>query len=326
MTPLLSLSIVHYHRPSSPNHQQTKTATQIPQIKASMDLEHISNHSEILDPSTPKTLDRSPTPDKPEAAPHATEDDCPDENSICPECRRVDWDSLPNLTGNRDHVETAPWSRTIRTIEANHEQLATSSCRICRILSIVKPQSLDEPDCVVGARPLSDFRAYAIASGKCSCNNITALHVGPKDKPTEWYTADSRCLVALRRDGKDLSSMTISPRSINYDWLKDLSQSCHSSHWSCRRQRGWLGPVSVSGLKVIDAWSRTIVEAPTECRYVALSYVWGKQPDMDLVSHLQRPPQLIEDAISVTLAMGYKYLWIDRYVSLYNLSNTNSLV
>lgn len=120
--------------------------------------------------------------------------------------------------------------------------------------------------------------------------------------------------------------MTISPRSINYDWLKDLSQSCDSSHWSCFRQGDSLGPVSVSGLKVIEAWSRTIVEAPAECSYVALSYVWGKQPDVDLASHLQRPPQLIEDAISVTLAMGYKYLWIDRYVSLYNLSNTNALV
>lgn len=287
-----------------------------------MNFQHISNHSDIFDPSTPKTLDRSSTPDRPAAALCATEDDWHDETSICPECRQVDWDSLPTLNEHCDHEETAPWSRTILSLEANHEQLSTSSCRICRILSLVKPQSLDKTACVVGARSLSDFRSYAIASGEFICD-ITALHVSPRNKVAEHYIGDYRCLVALRRDSEDFSSKTITPSSIDYDWLKGLARSCDSLHESCCRRRS-LRPVS--GLKVIEARSRTIVEAPAKCGYVALSYVWGKQPDVDLALHLQRPPQLIEDAISVTLAMGYKYLWIDRYVSVYNPSNTNALV
>lgn len=253
------------------------------------------------------------------AGPYAAEDGSLDEDSICHECRQVDWDSLPTLAEILEQEVSTRRTRTIRTIEESHEQLAASSCKICRILSVVKPRSLDRTECIVGARSLLGFGHW---TSRCK---ITALHVCLKDEITRWYTGYSKCLVAIRRDGEDFSSRMITPRSIDYDWLRHLARSCEENHKLCCR-RGSLGLVLVSGLKVIEVSSRTVIEAPAECRYVALSYVWGKQPDVSLSLHLQWPPQLIEDAISVTVAMGYKYLWIDKYVRLYNISNINALI
>lgn len=274
-----------------------------------MDLRHILNQTGVFAPSPLRTCDRSSPPNEAVAAPCAPEDESPDEDSICSKCRQVDWDSLPTLAEVLEQGNIMRRFQPILTIEADHEQLATSSCKICRILSVVKPNSLHKTECVVVARSLLGFRSYALPHHWTSRGEITALHV------SRWDISLSKCLVVIRRDSEDFNSMTINPRSIDYDRLKRLARSCEEIHKGRCRPRS-VGPVSDSGLKVIEVSSRTVIEAPAECKYMALSYVWGEQPDFGLSLHLQRLPRLIEDAISVTIARGYKYLWVDRYVSL----------
>lgn len=75
----------------------------------------------------------------------------------------------------------------------------------------------------------------------------------------------------------------------------------------------------LSGLLVIDCFSRQVVVADPDCTYVALSYVWG--PDghdgdkrvfrTDLRG--RRLPRTIRDAMNVVRVLGMKYLWVDRY-------------
>lgn len=279
-----------------------------------MDLESALNQSHIFDPSTPQTLGRSPPPDEPLSAPHATQHDTSDEDSICRECRQVDWDSLPTLVEKLEQKDITQRFLRIRTIEANHEQLAASSCGICRLLSVVMPRSLDRTKWFVDAKPLVDPRMYILPCHWRAKSKIPALQVCPRGNSTLKEASGSRCLAVIR-DGEGFSSMTIPPRSIDYHWPKLLTRWCEKRHRGrCRLDS--LDAISVPGLKVIEVSSRTVIEAPAECRYVALSYVWGKQPDVSPTLHLQRHPPLIEDAISVTNAMGFKYLWIDRYVSL----------
>ncbi|KAF2741999.1 HET-domain-containing protein [Sporormia fimetaria CBS 119925] len=74
--------------------------------------------------------------------------------------------------------------------------------------------------------------------------------------------------------------------------------------------------LSVRGLRLIDCRNRTLVAAPLDSHFVALSYVWGHRvegqgPQIPLEAGEQ--PRTIEDSITVTLALGYRYLWIDRY-------------
>lgn len=70
---------------------------------------------------------------------------------------------------------------------------------------------------------------------------------------------------------------------------------------------------SLQQLRVIDCGSKTVVLAPVGCQYVALSYVWGQLNDA--FDDLQDPPKTIADSFHITRLLGYKYLWIDRFVS-----------
>jgi hypothetical protein len=73
--------------------------------------------------------------------------------------------------------------------------------------------------------------------------------------------------------------------------------------------------VLIDGFQVIDCETRNLVPCPAGCAYIALSYVWSSfsQTPQTLRSQLFRAPPTIEDAIICTQALGFKYLWIDRY-------------
>jgi hypothetical protein len=74
---------------------------------------------------------------------------------------------------------------------------------------------------------------------------------------------------------------------------------------------------------VIDAENDCIVEVPPQCRYVALSYVWGTgkvlkhvvaNSEILRITHSlrsQEVPKTIRDAISLVRSIGEKYLWVD---------------
>lgn len=80
-------------------------------------------------------------------------------------------------------------------------------------------------------------------------------------------------------------------------------------------------------LRVIDVRRKCILEAPRDCRYVALSYVWGGIPTLQAtrlnIENLSRPNGLLNaslaipvartilDAIELTQNIDEDYLWVD---------------
>ncbi|KAH7087589.1 heterokaryon incompatibility protein-domain-containing protein [Paraphoma chrysanthemicola] len=85
-------------------------------------------------------------------------------------------------------------------------------------------------------------------------------------------------------------------------------------HNCLEKHSGWCSPVrgnQLPGFRLLDCRSRCLVNAPADCKYVALSYLWGQ--DHDGAFHVSALPRTIEDGITVTLLMGYHFLWIDRY-------------
>ncbi|KAJ0120513.1 hypothetical protein J7T55_015242 [Diaporthe amygdali] len=101
--------------------------------------------------------------------------------------------------------------------------------------------------------------------------------------------------------------------------LKHWLGHCQASHDQCQdhQTRGDYPP----GMRLIDCQKRIVIEAGQIDRavspsYVALSYVWGgaHHPPIQQDAHLPAAlPQVIEDAIAITLATGYRYLWVDQY-------------
>lgn len=71
------------------------------------------------------------------------------------------------------------------------------------------------------------------------------------------------------------------------------------------------------GTRLIDCQEQCIVEHGPKMPYVALSYVWGQpKAQREVTNGKQLPTQLsllIRDAMAATLAMGFLYLWVDRY-------------
>lgn len=271
-----------------------------------MDSHFKPNEAKLVFSSKRKRSEEDTGPNERLTAPHLPQDQNRNSESICDQCSQVDWDSVPTLAARGLLHKRTPG---LRAIDASHWELASSSCKICRMLSLIKSPSLGRTQCMVYAIPLSQ-QWYSSASQLPGSEKITVLSIEPTTHP-HGTIYSPKCLVALERSG-DQESRIILPSSIKYDKLKRLLRSCEENHGSLCTAR----PLhQVSGLRVIDVSLRTIVEAPENCRYLALSYVWGPQSDSITGDSLRCAPPLIEDAVSVTIALGYNYLWVDEYVS-----------
>ncbi|KAI1804231.1 HET-domain-containing protein [Daldinia bambusicola] len=99
---------------------------------------------------------------------------------------------------------------------------------------------------------------------------------------------------------------------IALSWL----QNCKDSHGLlCIQRQSFTGAISL-----IDCHTLAVGLHREDQPYIALSYVWGGSDIRGVRWHnrrlslcLEQLPQVVRDAITVTLAMGFRYLWIDKY-------------
>lgn len=102
----------------------------------------------------------------------------------------------------------------------------------------------------------------------------------------------------------------VAQSTINADKLSQAIDDCRRNHQECSEKSTKVPPQPVE-INLIDCRNRTIVEAMSSETYVALSYVWGGVPATSLGS---KPlPRTLEDAIEVTLSLGFQYVWIDQF-------------
>lgn len=120
------------------------------------------------------------------------------------------------------------------------------------------------------------------------------------------------------------------PRLINREWidielLKEWHSTCINSHASVCNDREFDIDQSFPKLLLIDTKRKCLVQMERDCRYVALSYVWGSKNNftttVDNVLHLSQPqglekehvrlPKTVKQAIELTSALGELYLWVD---------------
>ncbi|KAL7910546.1 hypothetical protein GGI35DRAFT_469238 [Trichoderma velutinum] len=107
-------------------------------------------------------------------------------------------------------------------------------------------------------------------------------------------------------------------------WLRD----CETSHLPYCRDLGQEMDKSPlpQGFRLVDTIDKCIIPAPQDCRYIALSYVWGRAATLkliednteiferpgSLVEHMADLPRTVQDAMHVVRSMGERYLWVDR--------------
>jgi hypothetical protein len=95
------------------------------------------------------------------------------------------------------------------------------------------------------------------------------------------------------------------------------------------------GTSDIPGLMLIDVQNQCLVNAPERCRYMALSYVWGKhkfihttKENLDLLrtaGSLADPsrdiPTTIVDAMDLVSLISEQYLWVDSLCTVQNDSS-----
>jgi hypothetical protein len=131
----------------------------------------------------------------------------------------------------------------------------------------------------------------------------------------------------VKGSGREFSSL------VDTDRVRGWLQQCESHHGDRCGEPEWLSSSEAPEfLKVIDVDKRCIVDAPPNCRYLALSYVWGKPPpeqDAQLcrstttanIGQLRKEggmspaslPRTIRDAMTLTASLGERYLWVDAF-------------
>ncbi|KAH3942566.1 hypothetical protein HBH70_195420 [Parastagonospora nodorum] len=101
------------------------------------------------------------------------------------------------------------------------------------------------------------------------------------------------------------------PASVDTNTLREWYEQCNSNH------KHACGKVNQDGMRpdrLIDCRLRELCDSDEP--YVCLSYVWGSiLSDQDSASCTlpQKLPATISDAMEVTLRIGMRYLWVDRY-------------
>lgn len=275
----------------------------------------MSAHSRLSEEGQPNARSATSSP---------LEDLMDDNDFICKQCSEVDWGYVSTLAADGVPDE-GPDRLKVRSLNETSEQLRNSPCKICRILSIIKSARYEGKPCALCAQKAS--LAFDDFDSGFHVSQATVLCVAwesPSSPEDSWYPdplmvpLESTFLgIISANDVYDVQPRKTLADSIDYAWLKDLIAYCETDEGH-QESCGDRPTGNVGGMKVIDVSTRAIIRRPDEpvCgEYVALSYVWGAEPDGDLPENQTRFSAVVEDALTVTEALGYKYLWVDRYVS-----------
>jgi hypothetical protein len=231
------------------------------------------------------------------------------EEGLCERCANIPWEELVAASGSGNEL-MFPVHESLRRLES-------SRCRVCRlfahtILTHVNgfyPPPINLRPCDANIFDNSRCKGLFFDNGM-SCSSETES--GQPRIPHLIITS----LDALKAQAQ---LKHLYPECIDVEQIGSWIDECSTTHdVSCRP----MPTEGLHGLKVINCARRTIELASPKCKYVALSYVWGQAARFESPrSHdlRQTLPKTIEDSIAVTLALGYDYLWVDRYVCLAQL-------
>lgn len=235
-----------------------------------------------------------------------------DEPRLCEECRKIPFKSFfePGDKPKSWILKPAPsiWRRYY-------------TCRFCRFLcdaALRHHKTLDGAYKTVNLVPDSLIKGHNVENPFNT--SITIVANGSEDIPR------FRALLVAERynDTYPLKARISSPHVIDTSLAKYWLRFCEDHHKECGPPP-WIANTKPWPIKVIDVRSYTLVEATTNHKYCALSYVWGKsvvfktfeadvyelcQPG-GLRKVLAKLPKTILDAIRFVEAIGEKYLWVD---------------
>jgi hypothetical protein len=226
----------------------------------------------------------------------------------CPRCSIIPWKRL---------VQCTPGSG-VRLFDVTDtlQDLGDSACRLCRILGAAILSSYGHKFCTRASRTrqlevsLQWWRTFRDTSiGELE------LEIETDESFTSIGDIQASCIMYQEDDPllEGRSHWQYGPKRVDFPMVKRWIRDCVATHKECESSSG----ATLTGLKVLDCFSRSVVSAPKGCNFVALSYVWGDPGIYETPQFLDLSvtlPRTVEDSIEATKMLGYQYLWVDRYV------------
>lgn len=229
------------------------------------------------------------------------------DDRLCDQCRQIDFDIL--LDPNDD----VPF-----VIKLLAPPLDLSFPETCLLCSFFWCHVIDE------AEPGERFEIYATPlSGVYKYANFPPVLESMAMYLSYQYTAGPHpaegCKYFVRLSAGRFSGSETRPGLIDYEIIRSWLSLCSSVHCECEDTHQSLNFHDIPGFRLIDCLMGTIIPAAeaSEREYTTLSYVWGSSSnDSALAATSSLPdklPLVVDDAMTVTLLLGYRYIWIDRY-------------
>jgi hypothetical protein len=194
------------------------------------------------------------------------------------------------------------------------------------------------PDFWMALKPTSDetfeARANGVLSGHLPGVDVALIPWKPPPDLKDIY----RILLRAMEAGMMIGTPSVSrsrfmrpqlvPPSFDTDKARKWLDTCLANHSvSCNYQAEI---PKQPAMMLVDCENLSIGEAKPRCQWFALSYVWSiahgdvssevtsmeeghSLEEGDGLKLPHRRPNIVMDAIKVTLALGYRYLWIDKY-------------
>lgn len=227
-------------------------------------------------------------------------------DTLCERCRGI------HTAAGHIHVK-ADLGVQLAIVDDSSDQLLGSACMFCRLLGSIKDQSLDVHECRLYAYSANAIYARIRTPTLKKHDIASSVLLGIVASTSRSTTLEASDFIGVVDPQHEGQSISIGPRRIrtdriDYAMIKSWISFCEGKH---KRLCNPSIAEIVEKLRVIDVDTLDIIGAPENCEYVALSYVWGAH-----VTPPGRFPKVVEDSFVVTKKLGYKYLWVDKYVSL----------
>ncbi|KAI1128354.1 heterokaryon incompatibility protein-domain-containing protein [Nemania abortiva] len=209
--------------------------------------------------------------------------------NLCDRCSSIDWYHLATTT-----------EQLVVKIDESYDELLDSRCPVCYRIAYLKLEAA-EGSCDLHVSP--GFTAF----GSVSDDDTSFCNVLRFDTAIRPSQLDPMIGLTVPNQMYDMGPCPIEQRRVNFDHIKQCLEHCQATHEACTKP----GTTDeIDGFRVIDCRSERfdVIPAPQNCRYVALSYVWGGTPPEE-----NAIPQTIKDSIQATLSLGFEYLWVDRF-------------
>jgi len=225
------------------------------------------------------------------------------DGDLCQRCASIDWSLL--LPSDASYYCEAYNHLELFSVPESSQELRALTCPLCLLLSLKQDQTVRI---------------------SCACYELCRLDGGPTAYHRQYdWTHHALCLDVKGRLSRNVRYMLqdarantqhyvlrkLAPELIDYEILRYWLRHCQRHHHTeCNPNCS----SSIPGHRVFDCKAGEVVAAPenTTFPYIALSYVWG---GVGITSREPEEfPATVRDAITVTLKLGYRYLWIDQLV------------